>query len=76
MKMLALIAILFSILSLSFGCSSTPEHRQHIVEGAAICNTTCQDNPEISEYSFKVGGGMPLIFFGGVEQKCACNRRN
>jgi hypothetical protein len=32
------------------------------------------DNPEISAISSKAGGGIPLLFMGGMEIKCSCNR--
>jgi len=34
----------------------------------------CKANPDIKEYSQRLGGGFVLLFFGGEEQKCTCNR--
>ncbi|MDH3354387.1 MAG: hypothetical protein OEL79_04150 [Chromatiales bacterium] len=70
MKMLLLVFMV----SLSVGCSATADRKQKMIDGAATCNSICQNNPEIGEYSQKMGGGMPLLFMGGMEVKCACSR--
>ena len=56
------------------GCSSNEIRKAEFSDGAASCNEICRTNPGISEYSHKAGGGMPLLFMGGVEVKCGCNR--
>jgi len=66
--------LLLLLVTFSIGCSTTPEHEHSLNEGAKICSNICKENPEISEVSVKAGGGMPLLFIGGMEQKCACSR--
>lgn len=56
------------------GCSSNETRKAELSDGVASCNEICRTNPGISEYSHKAGGGMPLLFVGGVEVKCGCNR--
>jgi hypothetical protein len=60
--------------SLNVACSSSGELKQKMIDGAATCNAICKDNPKISEYSQKAGGGIPLLFMGGSEEKCGCSR--
>jgi len=67
---------LILLIGFSVGCSTTSERSHSLKESAVACNDICKANPEISEVSFKAGGGMPLIFLGGMEQKCGCSRRN
>jgi len=66
--------LLVLVASLSVACSSTEEYKQKMIEGAASCNAICKDNPKISEYSRKAGGGIPLLFMGGMEEKCGCSK--
>ena len=66
--------ILILLVVFSVGCSTAPKNEHSIIEGAKVCNNICKDNPEISEISVKAGGGMPLLFIGGMEKKCACRR--
>jgi len=70
MRILALIMVM----AFTVGCSSTGEHKQKFIEGAKTCNTICMNNPEVGEYSQKLGGGIPLMFMGKMETKCNCNR--
>ena len=58
----------------SAGCASVPPH-QRFAEGAANCNSICKNNPEINKYSSKAGGGITLLFMGGMEEKCECARQ-
>ena len=55
------------------GCASKGDPKEWM-EGAATCNEICVKNPEIREFSGKAGGGITLLFFGGAEVKCVCNR--
>ncbi len=66
----------FGILAMSLmaGCSSIEDRKAELSDGAASCNEICRANPGISEYSHKAGGGIPLLFMGGEEVKCGCNR--
>lgn len=68
------IVILVMLAAATIGCSSTDDRKQMFMEGATACNAACMDNPEISEISSKAGGGIPLLFMGGMEIKCRCNR--
>ncbi len=70
MRILALIMVM----AFAAGCGSSSEHKQKFSEGAKICNTICIDNPEVGEYSQKLGGGIPLLFMGEMETKCNCNK--
>ncbi|MEN8132870.1 MAG: hypothetical protein ABFS45_22360 [Pseudomonadota bacterium] len=70
MKILALVVVA----AFTVGCSSTNERKQMFIEGAETCNMICMNNPEVGEYSYKAGGGMPLLFMGGMEEKCNCIR--
>lgn len=70
------IILLFVCVFVLSACSSTGDHKHSLVEGGKECNTLCKNNPEISEYSVKAGGGIPILFIGGMEQKCACRGRN
>ena len=69
MKTILIMAVVFG----SMGCASTNPN-QKFTEGAANCNSVCKNNPEISEYSHKAGGGITLLFMGGFEEKCGCAR--
>ena len=68
------IVVLAMLAAVTIGCSSTDDRKQMFMEGATACNTACMDNPEISEISSTAGGGMPLLFIGGMEITCRCNR--
>ena len=68
---IAILALLAAIMS---GCSSTGDEKEMLLEGAAVCNTACTKNPNISEISTSGAGGIPLIFLGSVKLKCRCNR--
>ncbi len=67
------IAVLVMLAAVTIGCSSTDD-RKMFMEGATACNTVCINNPEISEISSSAGGGVPVLFMGGMEIKCRCNR--
>ncbi|MDH5721187.1 MAG: hypothetical protein OEZ13_11330 [Spirochaetia bacterium] len=69
--MKTILAVLVVLLMIN--CKST--YTEKMREGAANCNAICKTNPEISEYSQKGGGGMPLLFLGGYEIKCGCAER-
>jgi len=69
------ILVLVMIATATMGCSTTDD-RKVFFEGATACNTVCMDNPAINEISSTVGGGFPLLFMGGMEIKCSCNRNN
>ncbi len=60
------------IMAFSAGCSSTGDDKQEFIDGAKTCNTICMNNPEVGEYSQKLGGGIPLLFVGGMETTCNC----
>ena len=66
--------LLVLAVSLMVGCSSKGGLKEDMSDGAAICNEICKNNSEISEYSSTAGGGIPLLFMGGMEVKCSCNR--
>ncbi len=66
--------LLVSVALLSAACSSAGDLKQKMVDSAATCNAICKDNPKVSEYSQKSGGGIPLLFVGGSEERCACSR--
>ncbi len=66
--------LLVLVALLSTACSSAGDLKQKMIDGAATCNAICKDNPKISEYSRKAGGGIPLLFVGGSEERCACSR--
>ncbi len=68
------IVIAVMLVAVTIGCSTTHDRKQMFTEGATACSTVCLDNPEISEISSTVGGGIPLLFLGGMEIKCKCNR--
>lgn len=68
------IIVLAMLVAFTIGCSTTDDRKQMFMEGATACNTACMDNPEISAISSKAGGGIPLLFMGGMEIKCSCNR--
>jgi len=68
MKTYALLAVVL----LTVGCSSPGEEKQMFFEAADACNTICKNNPEINQFSQKAGGGMPLLFLGGMEISCSC----
>jgi len=55
------------------GCASGTKDEE-FKAGFTDCALMCKDNREIKEYSQKAGGGFVLLFFGGEEKKCACNR--
>lgn len=71
MKMKIMIAAAIAVLAT--GCSSVQKNEE-FKAGIADCATMCKANPEIKEYSHGHGGGFTLLFFGGEEKKCACNR--
>ncbi len=66
--------LLVLVVSLMVGCSSKGDLKDEMSDGAASCNDICKNNPEISAYSHKAGGGITLLFMGGMEVKCSCNR--
>lgn len=72
MKILALVALV----AFTAGCSSTSGHKQAFIEGAEACNSICINNPEVGEYSYTAGGGIPLLFIGRMEKKCNCTRKH
>jgi len=65
--------VLVSLASFIVGCGSTGEHKRMFIEGAEVCNSICLSNPEVGEYSYKAGGGIPLLFVGKIEEKCNCS---
>lgn len=66
--------MLVAVLTIIFaGCASEPKNEDFKV-GIADCARECKSNPEVKEYSQKHGGGFMLLFFGGEEIKCSCNR--
>lgn len=67
-----LVLILFSVFIV--GCSSTQERNKEFAKGAEDCKEICLGCPEISEFSVKAGGGVTLLFIGGMEYKCVCTR--
>lgn len=69
--MKAVIALLLAVFAV--GCASKSDTRDWL-EGAATCNEICVKNPDIREFSGKAGGGITLLFIGGAEVKCVCNR--
>lgn len=71
MKMKIMIATVLVILAT--GCASDQKNEE-FKAGGADCAMMCKSNPEIKEYSQSLGGGFMLLFFGGEEKKCACNR--
>lgn len=71
MKTKSLIVIALALFAV--GCASGPKNEE-FKAGVADCAMVCKANPEVKEYSQKVGGGFVLLFFGGEEKKCACNR--
>lgn len=70
MRILALIMVVTFIT----GCSNANQRKETFIDGAVTCNNICINNPEVGEYSQKVGGGVTLLFVGGMEEKCNCNR--
>ncbi len=62
-----------ALVILATGCASKPKNEE-FKAGSADCAMMCKANPEIKEYSQSHGGGFALLFFGGEEIKCACNR--
>ncbi len=63
MKIVAL--VILSVITL--GCSSN-EHRQDMfTESVTACNTVCENNPEIAEFSTSEG-----VFMGKAETSCKC----
>ncbi|OGS06407.1 MAG: hypothetical protein A2270_06890 [Elusimicrobia bacterium RIFOXYA12_FULL_51_18] len=69
MKSLLLIVVFLACT----GCATmTPQQR--FAQGAENCNSICKNNPEINKYSSKAGGGITLLFMGGMEEKCECAR--
>lgn len=72
MKTNFLLAI--TLLIATTACSSTGENKHELLEAAKQCNQLCEANPKISSYTFKAGGGSPLLFIGGMEQHCSCQR--
>jgi hypothetical protein len=71
MKLKTMIAIASVIVAT--GCASGLKNEE-FKAGVADCAMMCKANPDIKEYSKSHGGGFTLLFFGGEEQKCACNR--
>ena len=69
-----IILITTSIAILASGCASEPKNVE-FKDGIADCAMMCKTNPDVKEYSQKAGGGF-ILFFGGEEKKCACNRPN
>lgn len=65
--------LMIGIALFAVGCQSTHDTRD-VTEGAANCNVICKNNPEIREYSYKAGGGLPLLLMGGMEERCTCSR--
>lgn len=55
------------------GCASEQKNEE-FKAGVADCAMMCKSHPEVKEYSQSVGGGFMLLFLGGEEKKCACNR--
>ncbi len=70
MRILALVMVVAFIA----GCSHHNQRKQMFIEGAETCNKICMNNSEVGEYSQKAGGGVTLLFMGGMEEKCNCNR--
>ena len=68
------LSILWYVLILMFtiGCSSVEEQDNRFSDVALACNNICANNPNVSEISRNVGGGMPLILLGKSEMKCIC----
>lgn len=56
------------------GCSSNQNKEQMFIEAAEACSTICKDNPSIRQVSSSAGGGLPLLFLGGMETSCQCAR--
>lgn len=54
-------------------CASGPKNEE-FKAGISDCAMMCKAHPEMKEYSHDAGGGFMLLFFGGEEKKCACNR--
>ncbi len=71
MKIKTIIATAF--LLLATGCASGPKC-EDLQSGGAECAKLCKANPEVKEYSQSNGGGITLLFMGGEEKKCICNR--
>jgi len=63
------------VLLLMAGCSHHDDDL-NIRQGIAECNTACVNNPNVKTYSVKAAGGIPILFFGGMEQKCGCRQTN
>ena len=65
--------IITALLIAASGCASSSTNEE-FKAGFAECAMMCKANPEIKEYSQNHGGGFTLLFFGGEEKKCTCNR--
>jgi len=70
MKILTLIMVVAFIA----GCSNTNQRKEMFIDGADTCNKICINNSKMGEYSQKSSGGITLLFIGGMEEKCNCNR--
>lgn len=66
---LTILGIMLLVLS---ACATGGGEKMSIQQGVAQCNAACEKNPNVAEFSSKAGGGMPLLFFGGMEQRCRC----
>ncbi|MFV2058401.1 MAG: hypothetical protein ACC707_18205 [Thiohalomonadales bacterium] len=68
------IAILIMLVMVTLGCSTTDDRDQIFTQGATLCNSICMGNPAIHEMTSTAGGGMPLLFVGGMTLSCKCVR--
>ncbi len=56
-------------------CSSTGETSdtaELLLEGASACSAVCANHPGIEAFSYRAGGGAPLLFLGAMEADCRC----
>ncbi len=53
-------------------CSSTGDTGELLLEVAQACSTVCTSQPDVDAFSYRAGGGAPLLFLGKVEASCDC----
>ncbi|MFT6094303.1 MAG: hypothetical protein ACJA2D_001971 [Pseudohongiellaceae bacterium] len=68
------IGILLFVSVFMVGCSSNQSKEEMFSDAAKACNNICDANPSVSQVSSSAGGGLPLLFIGGMETSCQCVR--
>ena len=53
-------------------CGSTGDTGELLLDGAQACSTVCTSHPDVDAFSYRAGGGVPLLFLGTVEASCRC----